>query len=76
MLFLSAIKPGYRFKRDRPERPLLGQLALHAERLTLKHPVTGQALTIRAPLPHDFGVAMKYLDRFASAQPPTGLPVQ
>ena len=35
-------------------RPIdFGRQALHAGRLTVKHPVTGHALTFEAPLPQD-----------------------
>lgn len=64
-LFLSAIKPGYRFKRHQDERPLIARAALHCEAVELKHPATGQSLRVEAPLPKDFEVALKYLRRFA-----------
>jgi hypothetical protein len=38
---------------------------LHAEELSLSHPVTGEVLTITAPWPKDLKVALKYLRRFA-----------
>jgi len=65
-LWLSRLKQDYHLKRDKEERPLMGRVALHAEELTLTHPVTGQLLTIRASWPKDFTVALKYLRRFAS----------
>jgi 23S rRNA-/tRNA-specific pseudouridylate synthase len=65
-LWLSRLKSDYHLKGDREERPLMGRVALHAEELTLVHPVTGQSLTIEAPWPKDFTVALKYLRRFAS----------
>ncbi len=68
-LLLSTLKSGYKFK-DRPERPLIRRLALHARRLEITHPVTGAALAIEAPLPKDFTVSLKYLDRFAHGAPP------
>jgi RluA family pseudouridine synthase len=71
-LLLSRLKPNYRCKPGQPERPLIGWAALHALRLTLAHPVTGDPLSIEAPLPKDFRVALKYLKRFASAS--TSLP--
>ncbi|MCX6995720.1 MAG: RluA family pseudouridine synthase [Kiritimatiellaeota bacterium] len=64
-LLLSALKPHYKPPRE-GERPLIGRLALHAESLALPHPGTGELLTIRAPLPNDFAVALKYLRRFAA----------
>jgi RluA family pseudouridine synthase len=63
-IFLSQIKRGYKHG-SRPERPLIGRLALHAERLTIVHPVTKQPLEIISPLPRDFEVALKYLRKFS-----------
>jgi len=65
-LWLSEIKPGYRPRRSKEERPLLGRVALHAMTLALEHPVTGEPVRIESPVPKDFRVAIKYLERFAS----------
>jgi RluA family pseudouridine synthase len=62
-LFLSKLKPGYKQKAS-AERPLMGRLALHAERLALRHPVTGMVFEICAPQPKEFRMAIKYLDLF------------
>jgi RluA family pseudouridine synthase len=64
-LWLSRLKPDYRLKPGREERPLISRVALHAEELTLTHPVTGQTVTITAPWPKDLKVAVKYLRQFA-----------
>ncbi len=64
-LLLSSLKPDYRFKQDRDELPLIGRAALHLEELTVKHPATGEPLTLRSALPKDFAVALKYLRRYA-----------
>jgi RluA family pseudouridine synthase len=64
-LWLSRLKPDYRLKPGREERPLISRVALHAEELTLPHPVTGQTVTITAPWPKDLKVALKYLRQFA-----------
>lgn len=64
-LLLSQLKPGYKQHANKPERPLLGRLALHAERLLVKHPATGQPLELIAPVPKDFEVALKYLRKYA-----------
>lgn len=69
-LWLSRIKPGYRLKPGHTERPLIGRVALHAERLSLAHPVTGQELTIEAFWPKDLTVAVRYLRKFAALGPP------
>jgi RluA family pseudouridine synthase len=63
-LFLSEFKRDYR-RTAHEERPLIGRLALHAERLTFPHPATGQSLAIVSPVPKDFQVALKYLRRYA-----------
>ncbi len=72
-LWLSRLKPGYRFKKDRPELPLLGRTALHATRLEIVHPVTGAPVVIEAPWPKDLRVALKYLRLYAAAPGPHGV---
>lgn len=63
-IMLSDLKKGYR-KKEGPEKPLIGRLALHAGSLSFRHPTTGQPTTISAPLPDDFSLAIKYLGRFS-----------
>lgn len=63
-LWLSRLKPNYRLKHGREERPLLAQPALHLEQLKLVHPITGQPLEITAPLPKELRVALRYLREF------------
>ena len=63
-LLLSRLKSNYRLKPGRSERPLMDRAALHLERLTLLHPHTGNPVVIGAPLPKDFTVAVKYLQRY------------
>lgn len=60
-IFLSQFKRNYR-PADRDERPLIARLTLHAERITFDHPKSGKT-TIIAPLPKDFRVALKQLER-------------
>ena len=66
LLVLSDLKRRYKGRAE--EKPLIGRLALHASELTLTHPVTREPLTIRAPLPHEFEVALKYLRKFTPAR--------
>jgi RluA family pseudouridine synthase len=66
-LLLSSLKREYRLKPNQIERPLMARPALHAEALTLPHPITGAALTLTAPWPKDLTVAVKYLRRYAAA---------
>ncbi len=61
-LFLSDFKKKYK-EGNGPERPLVGRLALHAWKLEVTHPVTGQPLLIEAPIPKDIGAALNQLRR-------------
>ncbi|WP_052362098.1 RluA family pseudouridine synthase [Geminisphaera colitermitum] len=56
---LSDLKRGYKGCDD--EKPLIARLALHASQLTLKHPTTREPVTLTAPLPKDFELALKNL---------------
>ena len=64
--WLSRIKQDYRLKPGREERPLLGRVALHAEELTIPHPITNELVTIKAEWPKDLKVTLKYLRQFAT----------
>ena len=66
-LWLSRLKRDYRLKPGREERPLVARTALHAELLSLPHPVTGEQLSVNAPLPKDLRVALKYLREFSTS---------
>lgn len=63
-LLLSEIKRSYKPARGE-ERPLLARLALHAQRLTFRHPASDERITIESPLPDDFRVAIKQLEKWA-----------
>ncbi len=65
-LLLSDLKRRYKGRDE--EKPMIARLALHASELTLTHPVTREPLTLTAPLPHEFEVALKYLRKFAGAK--------
>ena len=65
-LWLSRLKKDFRLKPGREERPLLSRTALHAEELTLPHPVTGESVTIKSAWPKDLKVAVKYLRQYAA----------
>jgi len=75
-LLLSDLKPDYRLKPDKVERPLLGSPSLHAEELGFKHPETGIEVVVRSPWPHELTVAVKYLRRYRGTAwtPPPGAP--
>ncbi|HEY7087599.1 MAG TPA: RluA family pseudouridine synthase [Tepidisphaeraceae bacterium] len=65
-LCLSQFKRGYRPKPNEPERPLIGRLTLHAEKLSLIHP-KGQPLELSAPLPKDFRATLNMLSKYSPA---------
>jgi 23S rRNA pseudouridine1911/1915/1917 synthase len=65
-LLLSDLKRGYKGREE--EKPLLVRLALHANELTFKHPVTREPCTLRAPLPPEFEIALKYLRKFPAGR--------
>ncbi|MEO7300067.1 MAG: RluA family pseudouridine synthase [Verrucomicrobiota bacterium] len=60
-LLLSSLKKDFHLKPKKVERPLISTLALHAEKLVLPHPITGNEISIEAPWPKDLKVAVKYL---------------
>jgi RluA family pseudouridine synthase len=62
-LLLSDLKKRYKGRDE--EKPLLNRLGLHASELTLTHPVSKEKITLQAPLPHEFEVALKYLRKFS-----------
>lgn len=66
-LLLSSLKRGYKGRAG--EKPLISRLALHASALTFTHPLSRERVTITAPLPHDFEIALKYLRKFATGRP-------
>jgi len=64
--WLSRIKQDYRLKPGREERPLMDRVALHAEELTVTHPITQAPVTIHAEWPKDLKVTVKYLRQFGT----------
>ncbi|MFM2295220.1 MAG: hypothetical protein RLZZ350_1633 [Verrucomicrobiota bacterium] len=65
-LWLSRLKPGFRLKPNRDERPLLAAPAVHSTELAFVHPATAAALTLTAPSPKHFTVALKFLRQYAA----------
>lgn len=72
-LWLSRLKRDFRLKPGREERPLMARAALHAEELTLPHPVTNELVTIKCEWPKDLRVAVKYLRQYATGPSRRGL---
>ena len=61
LLFLSKIKPGYKKSKNKPERPLLDRVGLHARALTLKHPRSREVSYFEANYPKDVTFALNQL---------------
>jgi RluA family pseudouridine synthase len=66
-LWLSRLKRSFYLKPGKQERALISRAALHAEELTVAHPVTNEPVTIKSELPKEFRVALKYLRQYASS---------
>ena len=64
-LCLSQLKPRYKPKRGRPERPLIGRLTLHCAEIGVPRPREPEAppAAVRAPLPRDFVQVLKQLSK-------------
>lgn len=61
---LSSIKRKFKdYGRD--EKPLVDRLTLHAERLTITHPGTGEVMTFEAPAPKEFRALLTQLRKVA-----------
>lgn len=64
-MLLSEFKPDYRLKPGREEQPLISRVALHAWKLQVTHPVSGEPVAIETELAKDLRVALKYLRQLA-----------
>lgn len=63
-LMLSSFKARYHPSKKHKERPLIRRLTLHAETLSLHHPVTNEAMRFDSPPPKDMRAAIHQLERF------------
>lgn len=64
--FLSEIK-GKSYKSSKygeEERPIMERSSLHAARLKLEHPVSGEPMAFSAPLPKDFAAVLNQLRKW------------
>ena len=66
-LLLSRLKPDYKQRTGVEERPLLHRMFLHAEHIRLQD-VDGSDLDVEAPLPEDLKVALRHVEKHASAR--------
>ena len=51
------------------ERPLLSRLALHAYKIELNHPVSGQKVSFTADYPKDMDATRKQLEKIFGVNP-------
>ncbi|HMO40499.1 MAG TPA: RluA family pseudouridine synthase [Saprospiraceae bacterium] len=66
-LYLSEIKHrNYQLGKEQEERPLMARTTLHAARLTLDHPISGERLHFAAPLPKDFQAVLRQLRKWGN----------
>ncbi len=66
--FLSEVK-GRNYRKGKfsdEERPLMARTSLHAFRLRIEHPHTGQHLEFRSELPKDFSAVLQQLRKWSS----------
>lgn len=66
-LLLSTFKKRYR-DYGHEEKPLIARLTLHAERLTVVHPGTGEPVTFEAKLPKDMSALLNQLRKAAKGK--------
>ena len=66
-LLLSAFKRRYR-DYGQEEKPLIARLTLHAERLTVVHPGTGEPITFESKLPKDMNALLNQLRKAAKGR--------
>ena len=62
--YLSEFKLDYRLGRGKKEQALLSRQALHAAEISFPSLNTGQAIRVKAPLPHDLAVVQKKLEQY------------
>lgn len=68
-LLLSRLKPDYKQRKGVAERPLLQRMFLHAKGVRFRD-LDGVELDVEAPLPDDLTVALRHVEKHASARRP------
>ena len=63
-LRVSEWKRDYRSGRGRAERPIIDRVTLHAERIEIVHPTSGEPLVIESSLPADLTATLRQLRRW------------
>lgn len=65
VLYLSEIKANYKLSKFENERPLMSRTTLHANRLTMNHPITNERMHFEAPLHKDFAAIVRQLQKWS-----------
>jgi 23S rRNA pseudouridine1911/1915/1917 synthase len=63
-LYLSEIKNKYKIGKYQTEKPLMSRTTLHANKLQIMQPTTGEILKFEAPLHKDFEAIVKQLQKW------------
>lgn len=63
-VLLSQLKKNYIRKQEKEERPLMDRLALHAGKLRIRHPQTGNLVRFESELPKDMMITLKNLRKY------------
>jgi 23S rRNA pseudouridine1911/1915/1917 synthase len=67
-LLLSEIKlKRFNIGKYEAEQPIMQRTTLHAWKLTLEHPTTGEQMAFEAPLPKDFSALLSQLRKWGAA---------
>lgn len=62
--YLSTVKKKYNLRKNGEERPMMSRTSLHAKRLVIAHPETGERMTFETELPKDFSAVLKQLRKW------------
>lgn len=65
-VYLSELKPSYKYKPNEERRPLIDRLTLHAAEIHFTHPVSNQEIKISAELPKDMRAMLNAFRKYVS----------
>lgn len=63
---VSSVKRRYHLAKNTEERPLIERQTLHAIRLEIDHPTSGERCHFEAPYPKDFAATVQVLRKYAA----------
>ncbi len=65
-IYLSQLKRNYKPSGRKEEQAINHEYLLHAYQLTFRHPATKEIMTFNAPIPKNFSVVLKILEKYNS----------